>query len=318
MKKRLKTMVIVLLVIVIAGLAAALFFIPRLMIGPMINIHVTYGQIFDPEDHGLTAQDLSLTSSDGLVLEAYEVPHEQPRGVVIFMTGIHNPSVTAFYGHAKMLHDEGFASVLLEVRAHGRSEGRRIGLGYHEVKDVEAAVRHIKEQPLYRDLPIAVFGLSMGGAVAVNAAAHIEDVDLLIALSAYSSFTDAFLDNMRNMGVPRFLLGLQKPFIDQYLRSQYGKDLMSLTPVESIALLGDKPALLMHSTGDSQVPFESFKRLTARVPRHVQTWTVEGDNHFILPDDGFWRPYDHEEYKTVILDFLNRHIGRLVPGSIAS
>ena len=164
----------------------------------------------------MTARDLSLTSSDGLALEAYEVPHEQPRGAVIFLTGIHNPSVTAFYGHAKMLH------------------------------------------------------------------------------------------------------GLQKPFIDLYLRSQYGKDLMSLTPVESIALLGEKPALLMHSTGDSQVPFENFKRLTARAPGHVQTWTVEGDNHFILPDDGFWRPYDHEEYKTVILDFLNRHIGRLDPWSIAS
>jgi hypothetical protein len=56
MKKRLKTMVIVFLVIVIVGLGAAMFLLPRLMIGPMINIHVTYGQIFPPEDHGLTAR----------------------------------------------------------------------------------------------------------------------------------------------------------------------------------------------------------------------------------------------------------------------
>ncbi len=51
---------------------------------------------------------------------------------VIILSGIENPSVTAFFGYAKMLADNGWDSLLIEMRARNLSEGEKIGLGYTE------------------------------------------------------------------------------------------------------------------------------------------------------------------------------------------
>lgn len=297
------------LILILAGLTLVLALlllalIPRMIIGPMLEGPVKYSRFYDPADYGLQASPLSLRSSDGLNLEAFAVKHPQPRGALIFLTGIHNPSVTAFYGHAAMLQAEGFASLLLEVRAHGQSEGDLISLGYHEVKDVQAAVDYLASQPELAQKPLIVFGLSLGGAVAINAAAHIPRLDGLIALSAYSAFSDAFIDNMRAAGFPRFLLPLQRPLVNSYLGRRLGRKNLDLTPIKSITLLGDKPALLMHSREDSQVPFASFERLLKAAPAGTRSWVVEGDNHFILPGEGFLQPVDFPEYQAVLLKFL--------------
>ena len=87
---------------------------------------------------------LVLTTADGLNVVAYEVAVEQPNAAVIFLSGIHNPSVTAFFGHARMLLDQGYASILLEMRAHGESEGEVIALGFEEYRDAQAVVDYSK------------------------------------------------------------------------------------------------------------------------------------------------------------------------------
>ncbi len=297
------------IVLILAGLTLILAvlllaLIPRMIIGPMLEGPVSYNRLYDPADYGLEADLLRLQSRDGLSLEAYAVRHPQPRGALVFLTGIHNPSVTAFYGHAAMLHVEGWTSLLLEVRAHGRSEGKLISLGGPEIMDVQAAVDYLDSQPELADKALIVFGLSMGGAVAVNAAAHIPRLDGLVALSAYSSFTDAFIDNMKAGGFPRFLLPLQRPFVNAYLSRRLGREYAGITPLNSMARLGSKPALLMHSREDSQVPFASFERLLRAAPAGTRSWVVEGDNHFILPGEGFLQPADFPEYRAVLLKFL--------------
>lgn len=35
-------------------------------------------------------------------------------------------------------------------------------------------------------------------------------------------------------------------------------------------MIGDKPALIIHSKGDSQVPYPSFERIVKAAPDHVE------------------------------------------------
>ncbi len=312
MRKPLTRFLLVLAIMVTALILASLIAIPRIMIKPMIELHVDYARTYLPGDHTLKdgsqlmAEPVRLESEDGLSLSAFHVSHPEPRGVVIFLTGIHNPSVTAFYGHAAMLHDAGFSSLLLEVRAHGGSEGDLIWLGYTEIADVAAAISHIRSLPGCEAAPVILFGLSMGGAIAINSAALLDEVAGVISLSAYSSFSDAFCDNMAGTGFPDLYNRVQKIFIDSYLARRYGRDLMYRTPVKLIGRI-DTPLLLMHSRGDSQVPYAGFERLVAAARPHVETHVVEGDLHFILPDAGILRPYDHPWYRDVVLTFLDAH-----------
>jgi uncharacterized protein len=300
-----KNLMITLVALVV--LSSAIFTaIPYFIAGDMVNRHVAFNETWTGLEYGLNPEKLTLTTSDGLRVVAYEVTTEQPKAVVIFLSGIHNPSVTAFFGHAKVLLDDGYASILLEMRAHGESEGSVIALGYQEYLDTQAVVDYIKGSSRYADVPIVVYGLSMGAVTAINSIGQIAEIDGIISMSAYSSFDDVFVDNM---GVPEPFASVQRLFVRLYTSSKYGFESRNITPRNEIQKLGSRPALLIHSTGDSQIPYVNFERIMAYAPDHVETWVREGDLHFIVQPDSFLHPEEDTEYTERILRFLNRHFG---------
>lgn len=305
MIKRFLFLVFVLLIVILGAT-------PHFIMKDMITGHVEFNRMYEASEFGLIAEEVTLKTSDGLNISTYEVYETNPHAVVIFLSGIHNPSVTAFYGHAKMLKENGYASILLEMRAHGESEGENISLGYREYLDVEAVVDYIKEDGKYNNVPIVVFGVSMGGSTAINAIGQIQEINGLISLSAYSSWEDVFCDNMLDMGIPKFWTVIQKPFVKLYSTVKFGVRNYNIYPKKQIKNLGDRPALIMHSKGDSQISYASFERIVENAPDHVETWVREGDLHFIVENDSFTNPDKDEEYASRIIDFLNNHFGNVM------
>lgn len=306
MKKRTKillTGLIILFCLVIVVLAA----IPPLIINGMVNKHMNV-EVYSPEDFGLSdVQALSLQTADGLAIASWLTEVESPKGIVILLSGIQNPSVTAFFGYGKMLSDNGYASLLIEMRAHGSSEGDRVALGMDEWQDVKAGVDYIKSQDALKEVPVIVWGTSMGGTTAINATGEIPEIDGLISCSAFSSWTDVFSDNMTNMGAPSFFPVIERPFVDLYLGFTYGFNKLKIVPTQEIHKLNGRPALIIHSTGDSQVPFSSFDRIMANAPETVETFVRQGDYHFICYDEYFDNPVQDQEFSAVILQFLKKH-----------
>lgn len=301
-----KTLFVLLILTLVVGIGV-LFTVPAIVLGPMVNLHVDFSRMYSATEYGLEEKVLQLKTTDGLRLTAYEVEVDAPKAVLIFLSGIHNPSVTAFYPHAAWLKEEGYASLLLEMRAHGLSEGSLIGLGLTEHKDVQAAVDYIRETPRYQKAPIVVFGLSMGGATAINAIGQIPEIQGLISLSAFSSVADMFAGNMEEMGMPSLYIQIQKPFARFYTTLKYGISTYALQPKTQIANLRQRPALLIHSTKDSQVSYQNFLFLKDQAPSHVETWVKEGDYHFILDPSDFQRPSEDLEYAARIIGFLTKH-----------
>lgn len=294
--------VIVLVILIIAGLAV----IPPIIMKDMIHLHVDH-EMYSPSKYGIEAAEIGLTTEDGFRLASWEVKAEDPRGIVIFLSGIHNPSVTAFFGHAKMLADNGYSSLLIEMRSHGKSEGDKIFVGTREYLDTKAGVQYIKGQKEYEGVPVIVFGVSMGGATAINSIGEIPEIDGLISISAFSSWPDAFCDNMVNMGMPSFLAAIEKPFVNLYMGFEYGFGSLKIKPLNEIKKLNGRPALLMHSTGDTQVPYRSFERLKKAAPGQFDIFVREGDYHFICKDESFEEPWTDEEYSGAILSFLKEN-----------
>lgn len=304
-RRRWKKVVAVVLAVLCVAVLGILVAIPPMIMSPMVDRRVDFETVYAAEDFGLSAEKLILQTDDRLNISAFRVYRDNPKAVVILISGIHGPSVTAFYGHAKMLSDHGYASILYDTRAHGESEGNRIGLGYEEWRDTKAVVDYIKSVDEYADVPIVVFGLSMGGAVAINSIGQISEIDGLISLSSYSSWPDVFCDNMAGMGAPKALAWAEKPFVAGYVLAKYGVGARKITPIDQIANLGDRPALIIHSREDSQVPYASFERLMQKAPDHVETWVRDGDAHMICSD--YDDPRNDPEYAERILSFLARH-----------
>ena len=304
MKKRTWIRILAILLGVAAlSFVAFLAYIPAMQMGEFVDRHVDFKTVYEASDFGLEALPLTLATEDGMKLAAWQVDAKAPRAAIVLVSGIHNPSVTALFPHAAMFQAHGYSSVLVEMRAHGQSEGDLISLGMKEHLDIRAAVRHLKAQD--PDLPVVAFGISMGGATAINAIGETPEIDAVIALSAYSSWPDAFADNMEAMDYPKLLCAMEKPFVWLYMGFKYGFDSLGIHPAAEIRKLNGRPALLMHSKEDSQVPYPSFEKLLRAAPQ-AETYVVEGDRHFIC-EDYFLEPERDEAYAQALLGFLDAH-----------
>jgi pimeloyl-ACP methyl ester carboxylesterase len=199
----------------------------------------------------------------------------------------------------------GFATVFFDMRAHGDSDGDMICMGYKEHLDTKAVVKYIKAKEGYRDIPLIVMGLSLGASTAIISAGELPEINGLISLSAFSSWEDIFCDKM-NAYSPAFFTRLEKPLVIMSAKVKYRVDSEIVSPVNGIKKLGNKPALLMHSRDDSEVPFENFNRLMKNAPPQVETFIREGDLHSIIRTK-FTTPEKDAEYISVLTGFLTRN-----------
>jgi pimeloyl-ACP methyl ester carboxylesterase len=264
--------------------------------------------IYIASDYDLKEEQRYLTTEDGLNIWTSEIYTEHPKAVIIYLSGILQPSVTYFYGHSKFMQENGYASILLEVRGHGKSDGERICLGYEEMNDVAAVVKYIKNSPKYDGVPIVLHGVSMGGAIAVNSFGQIDEIDGLIAMSAYSSFEDVAIDTMNHFGIPKIVQSFEKPLIKASLKLVFGNDAVdSMKPIVQIKNTNKRPVLLIACSGDTEVASVNTQRLQKANP-DMEIWVRDSWEHFIVKDCDFINMSQDEEYCTKILAFLEDNI----------
>lgn len=280
------------------------------LIGPLValnflsNKHVNYSRVFTSEEAGLPDSDtLWLKSDDGYRIHVLETkPEGAPKGAIICLTGIESPSVTYFYGHARLFRELGLVTLMPEVRGHGLSDGDRICLAYQERADVKAVSDYVKST--YADIPLIVMGLSMGASIAINSIGSNDDIDALVSVSAFTSVEDLLSGYIGNV-ISRPLAWLFKWPTSVYSSFKFGVNAFKESPLRSISQLKGRPALMMHSRQDSQVPYACFERLTAAAEiatDKLERYVVDGDQHFV--SSSFGVPEDDEAYYDCLKAFL--------------
>ena len=113
----------------------------------------------------------------------------QARGTVLVIHGLEDSKVT-YLKLARMLNDKGFDVVLADLRAHGRSGGKFVTYGALEREDMKAVMDHVYQEKLVGE-PLLVFGVAMGGSVAIQYAALDPRVQGVLALAPYRDMATA-------------------------------------------------------------------------------------------------------------------------------
>ncbi len=132
-----------------------------------------------PADLGLEYEDVTLTSADGTRLSGWYLPSSN-RAAVILLHGYGN-NRTELIHHAEILAHHGYGALLYDLRAHGQSQGERRTMGWLDVPDVAAALDFLHNRPEVDLERIGVFGFSVGGQIAIRAAAETNDLRAIIA-----------------------------------------------------------------------------------------------------------------------------------------
>jgi len=159
--------------IAVAAVTLVIFGLLYALLRPLLNAWLfthpprLYPGDRTPADWGAAYEDVSL-SSDGGHLRGWYLPSRNGAAVVLLHD--HGANRLALAPHAETLSRAGYGVLLLDLPAHGRSDGRRFSRDA-AVDDALAAVAWLARR---HDVQarVAVLGVGLGGTLALHAAAR--------------------------------------------------------------------------------------------------------------------------------------------------
>ena len=125
------------------------------------------------------ARGVSFGTPDGVTLEAWYTPSRN--GAVIILLPGSGGDKGSTVAHAAVLVEHGYGVLALDSRGTGESGGSGNAWGWHGTSDVAGAMAWLREQPEVDHGRIGALGLSMGGEVAVTAAASEAGLAAVVA-----------------------------------------------------------------------------------------------------------------------------------------
>ncbi|HEX8161796.1 MAG TPA: MFS transporter [Pyrinomonadaceae bacterium] len=147
-----------------------------------------------PAARGATFEDASFTSSDGAKLSGWYLPSRAHRLTVVMTHGLFRSRYETMERGLR-LWQQGYGVLLYDLRRHGHSSGEFSSIGYYERRDVEAALKFAEaREPQNR---VVLFGVSMGAAATLLAAAETQGDERVAGVVSESSFL-SFADTARH------------------------------------------------------------------------------------------------------------------------
>jgi len=204
-----------------------------------------------PADVKLAVEDVTIPAADGVRLSGW-LAARPGAPAIIFLHGY--PAEKADMLPLAAALAPRFTVLLVDLRYFGGSGGRATTLGFRERDDLRRAVDFLAGRGVQA---IGVFGLSLGGAIAILAAV---DDPRIRAIAVYSPFADlrALAHTLYAwMGPVRYpFVGLMRVWSCLFL----GADITAPAP-EAAARRLAIPVYLVASRDDEQIPFAHAERL---------------------------------------------------------
>lgn len=258
----------------------------------------------DCPSQGPAAGD-DLRTADGTRLAGWYVPSTGPVGPA-------DATVVLLHGWGSNKSDlldlvqmlvPAYNVVAFDLRHHGQSSSERpTTQGVAEQRDLEAVLDWLEAHK--RPQKVALLGVSMGGATAVNLAAIDERVAAVILDSTHPTLQAAAQARLDEAGYPLSLPGSWAILMGGLLRT--GIDMTSADPEQAIARLGDRPALVLVGGADRSIGPNAGQRLLAAaeeagVRATMETCIAAGHAELVqvCPDD----------YRAWVLGFLDSALG---------
>lgn len=139
-----------------------------------------------PADFGLSAEEVSFQTADGLTLAGWFLPAiGNAQGTVVHFHG-NAANITAHIGLVEWLPRAGYHVLMFDYRGYGQSQGNVTRAG--TIRDGHAALDYALARPEAAHLPLFAYGQSLGGAVAIVVAARRPEVQAVVAESPFSSY----------------------------------------------------------------------------------------------------------------------------------
>lgn len=238
---------------------------------------------------------VTIQSRDRLTLSGryYHVQDGAP--LAIGFHGYRSCWLVDFCGGADIAFQMGHNLLLVDERAHGKSQGRSITFGIKERQDLLCWVDYALNR-FGPDTKILLYGVSMGAATVLMASglALPKNVKGIIADCPYSSPLDIILEVGKQTGYP---IKLIRPFVIWGAKIFGGFDVMEISAEEEVRN-SRIPILLIHGADDNFVPAEMSEEIAKANPEKVTRYTFPGADHALS------YMVDTPRYRKLVTEFV--------------
>ena len=241
-------------------------------------------------------EDVTTQSFDGLNLMGryYHVKDGAP--LDIGFHGYRSSALTDFAGGSELSFAMEHNLLLVDERAHGKSEGRTIAFGIQERWDVASWVNYAVDR-FGEDTEILLYGVSMGAATVLMASELDlpENVKGIIADCPYSSPKAIIRKVAKDMHLPDWLAW---PFVKVGAMVYGGFDIDETDAARAVKNAA-VPILIIHGEDDTFVPCE-MSDIVLENPALVTRCTFPGADH------GFSYLVDTPRYRKLVTLFVEK------------
>jgi uncharacterized protein len=247
----------------------------------------------------VNTEETTIVSEDGLNLwgKLYFQQEESDKWVIIAhgYTSSHEdiqPIALNFY-------NQGYNVLTPDMRAHGNSEGKYIGMGWLDRKDMLLWIDYVLS--LDSNSQIVLYGESMGGATVMMTSGEDlpSNVKAIVEDCGYTSVQEMFEAQLyERFGLPSFPI-LNVAEIVTNIRAKYNfHEASALEQVKK----SKTPILFTHGGNDTYVPTEMVYRLYEAANCEKDILVIDGAGHGSAPD------VDPITYYDKVFSFLDKYI----------
>ncbi len=256
-----------------------------------------------PSEYQADFEPINFVTDDGVRLAGWLVKPAAPgrkNPAIILCHGV-GANKSDFTDLAASLSRRGYFALVFDFRAHGESGGRRSSLGYHEQKDVAAALAALRARDEIDAGRVGIYGFSLGGATAILAAAGNKSAfAAVVADSAFTSLTDQARDAITGFyHLPAFpFLHLAVLGYELYFQTRASR----ISPIDVIADLAPTPVFIIAGEGDRLIPADNGRRLHQAAGEPKQLWIIPNADH------GATLAAGGREYDRRVGEFFDRYL----------
>ena len=240
-------------------------------------------------------ESVTITSHDGLTLHGryYHVKDGAP--LDIGFHGYKSSCVVDFSGGSNISFEMEHNLLLIDQRAHGKSQGWTISFGLKERHDLLRWVQYAIDR-FGEDVEIYLYGVSMGGATVLMASEMDlpENVKAIVADCPYANAMDIILEVGKEMPIPTWIM---KPMIILGARIYGGFDVQETDAIQAVKNT-KVPILIIHGDGDTFVPIAMSQAVRDANPQMVTHHAIAGAEH------GISYLVDTQKYKEHVAAFM--------------
>ena len=244
------------------------------------------------------ASDVYIESKK-LRLHSYEVKAKKESKVWVIAVHGYTDSAYFMVGAAKQFLNYGYNVLMPDLRAHGKSEGKYIGMGWPDRLDLMQWIDYLIAT--YGNIKIILYGISMGAATVMMTSGERLPSNVIVVIEdcGYTSAWEEFAYELKTLFHMPTFPALYNANVITKIRAKYS--VKKASAIKQVAK-SKTPTLFIHGDKDKFVPFYMLDKLYEAASCKKEKLVIKNAGHTEA------QAIEPERYWRVVRRFIKHHL----------